>query len=1513
MSVVFKTFIELLKIGKKIEIKTIQLCLFSLFLNFIVLGNVSAALIDFTGIGSNELGDTSNFTAGYTFSVSSSISIDALGFYDVDGDGLRSIHDVAIWDSAGTLLRLVTVTPSSSITEASISGQGSFVYESIAILNLSAGETYTIAAHYAAFNADEFRTGATGIVSTNSAATYQAEIFENSTPSITRPTTTTGLTNRYFGPSLRVITPPVFTQQFSPDSIAENNITKLTYNIDNTATASSATALAFTNNLPGTVEVAPTPGIITTCTGGTLTADAGADSINYSGGTVSANSSCTISVDIMDVSNDRDGILPRNITNTSGSLTSSLGNSGTSTDTLEVIEATSCADHRGSVSITKTVTSVPSFQGDIIEWDLTVTNTSTDRAIENIEITDVLGAGFIYFSSSESGVHSDQTTKWGIAEFLTLNILAATESVTVSVKATVESCGDNLDSYADVRFGYNVSPEPACYETTAGDGRATDNGLYTITPVYDGDSDTIFDCNDNCPTISNSGQEDLDGDNIGNVCDADIDGDLFSNTLDNCPLISNSGQEDLDGDNIGDVCDSNANPINTIPPTISGVAIVGNNLTVIPGAWTDGDGDSPIFSYQWKRGTTDVGTNSNTYSLTSADAHANITVVVTASDGKDSTSSTSTITNVVNSFPVNTVLPLISGTAAVGNNLSTSIGSWTDLDVDTLTHSYQWKRGITDVGTNSNTYSLTSADAHANITVVVTADDAKGGTTDATSAATTITNTAPIISGSPADSVIAGLSYSFAPTGNDADSDTLTYSIENKPSWITTFNPATGRLSGVPNNEQAGVYTNITISVSDSYQTVTLSAFSIEVLLDTDGDGIDDNTDPDDDGDGVLDEDDDFPLDDTETTDSDGDGIGDNSDPTPYPPAGELNFSLAEYTVVENVNSVEVSVVRSYGEYGEMSVNYSLSDGSAKATTDYVFATGTLVFKDAETTKNITVSIVDDLVYEGNESFTISLANLIGDGSIGSLKHSTITIKENDQVPAAGVIGFEVATDTANENDGSFSINVLRTGGSTGEASVGYTTDDGVGIETGSAIAGEDYVTTSGILIFSDGETQKVITVELTNDDVFEPDEIFTIQLSNLTGDSALGSAVSTITIFDDDSVPTAGYLEFEFSTYEVHEYDSSITVNVLRVGGNTGDVSVDVTTVNDLATTSDDFTALGTTLTFADGETSKTIKMATKGSDSTEATAPGDVTKEVTVELLDDTVYEGSEIFGLSLDNTIGTITGNLSNTQVTILEDELAPVEGVLQFSGTDYVVDENGGAVLLTITRSLGKTGSISVDIATADGSAVAADDYLSESTTLIFTDGEISKAISLMVFDDDIYEGDRTFKVGLSNVSAGVLVNPVSTTVTIRENEVVPSTGILQLSGSYFDVDEDAGSITITVQRIGGIYGDASVDYTMSDHNATSGADYTATNGTLYFADGEISKTFEVSIIDDNADEDTEHFIVTLSNPVGATTSFPAKAVVSIGDNDTQAKRSGSIGFMILLLVLLSYGYSRRRGY
>jgi hypothetical protein len=91
------------------------------------------------------------------------------------------------------------------------------------------------------------------------------------------------------------------------------------------------------------------------------------------------------------------------------------------------------------------------------------------------------------------------------------------------------------------------------------------------------------------------------------------------------------------------------------------------------------------------------------------------------------------------------------------------------------------------------------------------------------------TNRPPVISGTPATSVVAGSAYAFRPTGSDPEGRTLTWSIANKPSWAA-FSTTTGALTGTPTSSNVGTYSNIVISASDGTNRTSRPAFNIAVV-----------------------------------------------------------------------------------------------------------------------------------------------------------------------------------------------------------------------------------------------------------------------------------------------------------------------------------------------------------------------------------------------------------------------------------------------------------------------------------------------------------------------------------------------------------------------------------------------------------------------------------------------------------------------------------------------------------
>ena len=177
-------------------------------------------------------------------------------------------------------------------------------------------------------------------------------------------------------------------------------------------------------------------------------------------------------------------------------------------------------------------------------------------------------------------------------------------------------------------------------------------------------------------------------------------------------------------------------PINTVSPTVSpsGTQSTGTLITASVGTWT---GVAPItYEYKWTRnGVAISGATASTYTIQLADDGTTIRVEVKGTNTYGTTAyiaSSNSVSAVNVIAPTNSVAPVISGTEVVGQTLTSTTGTWDG--VPTPTYSYQWKRGATNIGINSSTYTLVQADAGntSNITCVVTATNA-GGSANATS------------------------------------------------------------------------------------------------------------------------------------------------------------------------------------------------------------------------------------------------------------------------------------------------------------------------------------------------------------------------------------------------------------------------------------------------------------------------------------------------------------------------------------------------------------------------------------------------------------------------------------------------------------------------------------------------------------------------------------------------------------------------------------------------------------
>jgi hypothetical protein len=466
---------------------------------------------------------------------------------------------------------------------------------------------------------------------------------------------------------------------------------------------------------------------------------------------------------------------------------------------------------------------------------------------------------------------------------------------------------------------------------------------------------------------------------------------------------------------------------------------------------------------------------------------------------------------------------------------------------------------------------------------------------------------------------------------------------------------------------------------------------------------------------------------------------------------------------------------------------------------------------------------------------------------------------------------------------GSVNLIVKRGGTATTAISVAYAT------QNGTAIAGTNYTAASGVLKWAENDwTPRTISVPIATAVAFSGNRSFAIVLSKpSTGVSIVYPGNATVTIAGAASA-TVGTLALTEADYLVGQGAGSATVTVTRADGDVGATSVSYTTVNGTAIAGTDFTSMSGTLQWASGDSAA---------------------KSFNVPVSNAAPFTGSRSFGVALSNaTASAAMGSPQSATVTIAGDASAPV-GSLVLAASGYTVAQNGGQLTVTVDRTGGSNGAVSVSYGTSNGTAVAGTDYTATSGALQWTDGDTSaKTFSIPVSNAAPFSGSKTFTVALSAPSAGAAIgNPGSATATISGDAVAP-VGSLQLSASSYAIAQGAGSLAVTVTRTGGSSGAASVTYNTTGGSAVAGTDFTAASGTLSWASGDAtSKTFSIPISNAAPFTGNKSFTISLSNAgaIGAALGSPSSAIATITGDAVAAVGS-------LQLSASSYGIGQAAG-
>ena len=397
---------------------------------------------------------------------------------------------------------------------------------------------------------------------------------------------------------------------------------------------------------------------------------------------------------------------------------------------------------------------------------------------------------------------------------------------------------------------------------------------------------------------------------------------------------------------------------------------------------------------------------------------------------------------------------------------------------------------------------------------------------------------------------------------------------------------------------------------------------------------------------------------------------------------------------------------------------------------------------------------------DGDVTFALTTNAACAAGGICTADGTVLT-----QVPAAWTIpgpsgdssSLSVAdAEATEEEDSTMAFVVTLDPAASDTVTVDYATSDG------SAAAGNDYTATSGTLSFSAGETRKTISVAISDDTDNEGDETFTVTLSNAAG-ADLGTQAATGTIRNRPVAP----LTASFSGVPAEHDGSEFTVD-LSFSEN---VAAGYARIRDHA-----FSVNGANIKNAQRKTQGSNQNWTVTVDPTDNGGVSITLPETT---------------NCSAQGAICTEDGRrLSNSSSATVAGpagvvETTPTVSIAGGSGTEG----DDGSIAFTVTLDEAASGTVTVDYATADGSAEAGDDYTAASGTLSFAAGETSKTISVAIDDDIDNESDETFTVTLSN-AAGADLGTQAATGTIRNRPVAPLTA----SFSNMPAEHDGSAFT-----------------------------------------------------------------------------------------------------------------------
>lgn len=483
--------------------------------------------------------------------------------------------------------------------------------------------------------------------------------------------------------------------------------------------------------------------------------------------------------------------------------------------------------------------------------------------------------------------------------------------------------------------------------------------------------------------------------------------------------------------------------------------------------------------------------------------------------------------------------------------------------------------------------------------------------------------------------------------------------------------------------------------------------------------------------------------------------LTDNEAVTPAP--GGFAFNPGTITVGEAAGQAILTVERTGSVWEDLNLSISSVDGTATSPSDYELVTSTLSIPSGDGgSRAVFVNIVNDLIPESTESFSIEAT-----GSLRGFETATVNITDND---ADDLISLGASFYSVQEDQGPLIIEVTRDGTGFDTATVDLIVEAAAG---DTATPGTDFAAGTTTLTFN-SQTKRIVvevqnpSIAITDDNIEEPTETFTIRLANFTGFAGPGAVTTAAaSILDDDLPAEPATVSFLAQSYSGAENDR-IPV-VLERGGNTAvavsGVIIPSRRIGDTAEPGIDFSTDPIPFSFSAGAKRTTIT--------------------VDAIPLDDARYENNETFSLDFSGLSANVQViGITRAQAIISDNDIP----LVSWSTASSTIVEGTSKTALTLTANLSVTPSIDVNVPyTVGGTATPGVDHNLVAGTVNFRAGSNRATLNINVVEDRRDENDETLIVTLSPrfILPGT---PTTHTITILDDDepepTTPNTLILE---------------------------------------------------------------------------------------------------------------------------------------